>query len=315
MIEQEPVTNDHSQSNQTEDEFTPWHDYFGGLFKESLIPLDLEVESNYAIGKGPPRVDLLIIRKENTNWTESQLKYLPDGVRQSKRRHIIMELKKTQSISIRSVWQSMGYLNSYLNLKEIEPDEVQVFIISAKTPQKQTLNKLDFVKSSLSGVYQSTSKLAKRLSLICANDLAKTPYNMWIKLFASKQKEKSVALELLFSTHYQSLSNEMKIIIFNVINYWNQTGEYNMEKLKKDLSKKRYLQPNQGMLEFITSFFPASDVLKQYRPEDRLMDLKPEERLMGLRPEERLIGLKPEERLKGLDKKTIEAYLKMMEHS
>jgi hypothetical protein len=42
------------------------------------------------------------------------------------------------------------------------------------------------------------------------------------------------------------------------------------------------------MLEFITSFFPASDVLKQYRPE---------------------------ERLKGLDKKTIEAYLKMMEYS
>jgi len=71
---------------------------------------------------------------------------------------------------------------------------------------------------------------------------------MWIKLFASKQKEKSVALELLFSTHYQCLSNEMKIIIFNVINYWNQTGEYN---IKKDLSKKRYLQPNQGMLEFI----------------------------------------------------------------
>jgi len=106
LIEQEPVTNEHSQSNQTEDEFTPWHDYFGGLFKESLIPLDLDVESNYAIGKGPPRVDLLIIRKENTNWTESQLKYLPNGVRQSKRRHIIMELKKTQSISIWSVWKA-----------------------------------------------------------------------------------------------------------------------------------------------------------------------------------------------------------------
>ena len=27
------------------------------------------------------------------------------------------------------------------------------------------------------------------------------------------------------------------------------------------------------------------------------------------------MGLKPEERLKGLDKKTIEVYLKMMEHS
>jgi len=49
-----------------------------------------------------------------------------------------------------------------------------------------------------------------------------------------------------------------------------------MEKLKKDLSKKRYLQPNQGMLEFITSFFPASDVLKRYRPEDRLMGLRPD---------------------------------------
>jgi hypothetical protein len=37
------------------------------------------------------------------------------------------------------------------------------------------------------------------------------------------------------------------------------------------------------MLEFITSFFPASDVLKQFRPEDRLMGLRPDERLMGLK--------------------------------
>jgi len=79
------------------------------------------VESNYEIGKGPPRVDLLIIRKVNKHWTEKQLKYLPDGVRHSKRQHIILEFKKTQPISVKSVWQSMGYLNSYLNFKNIKP--------------------------------------------------------------------------------------------------------------------------------------------------------------------------------------------------
>jgi len=60
-----------------------------------------------------------------------------------------------------------------------------------------------------------------------------------------------------------------------VINYWHQAGEYIMEKLKKDLSIKSYLKPNPGMLEFITTFFPASaDVLKRYGPEERLRGIE-----------------------------------------
>ncbi|MBF0452837.1 MAG: hypothetical protein HQK75_19190 [Candidatus Magnetomorum sp.] len=334
-----------SENNETpdcpeEEVSTPWHDYFGGLFKEALIPLNLDVESNYAIGKGPPKIDVLIIRKPGTRWTNDHLKFLPDAVRHTQCSHIILELKKTQSINIRSIWQSMGYLNRYLSLKNLKEKDVQVFLISSKTPRKTTLSKLDFVGTKFSGVYKSKNKLVSKLELICANDLSDAPHNVWIKFFASKQKEKSIALKRLFSMNYESFSRELKIIIFNIINYWHQTGEYLMETMKKDLSRKSYLNPNPGMLDFVKTFFPSSEIMNSYRPEERLSGLKPEERLSGLKPEEifqaypdkkelirglkpeerlsglkpeeRLSGLKPEERLNGLDRKIIEAYLELL---
>jgi len=36
---------------------------FGSMFKTALIPLNLDVESSYEIGKAPPQLDVLIIRK------------------------------------------------------------------------------------------------------------------------------------------------------------------------------------------------------------------------------------------------------------
>jgi len=331
---------DESEKDTSEEEFTPWHDYFSGMFKESLIPLNLDVEAHYAIGKGPPKVDVLIIRKESDHWTKEQLQYLPDGVRHSKCPHIILELKKTQSISKRSVWQSMGYFNQYLNLKKLSEKDVQIFLISAKTPWKETLKKLDFIKTPLEGVYKSKNKLTKNLKLLCANDLPESPHNMWIKFFASKRKQKSIALNLLFSTNYHLLNKELKILLFNIITYWDQTGEYVMEKIKKDLSPKSYLNPNPAMFDLIKFLFPSSEIVNIYEPEELLKDIRPEERLKGLRPEERLkglrpeerleglkpeeifqaypnkiefiSGLKPEERLSGLDRKTIEEYLKLL---
>jgi len=40
------------------------HILFGSMFKTALIPLNLDVESSYEIGKAPPQLDVLIIRKK-----------------------------------------------------------------------------------------------------------------------------------------------------------------------------------------------------------------------------------------------------------
>ena len=79
--------------NKVESKSSTSHILFGSMFKTVLIPLDLDVESSYEVGKGPPILDVLIIRKKGNNWSDDQLQFLPDGVRQSSKRHIILELK------------------------------------------------------------------------------------------------------------------------------------------------------------------------------------------------------------------------------
>ncbi len=80
MPEQQTENTENEDQESAKKEPSPWHDYFTGIFKEALIPLNLEVESDYAAGKGPPKVDVLIIRRKGNHWTDEQLHYLPDGM-------------------------------------------------------------------------------------------------------------------------------------------------------------------------------------------------------------------------------------------
>ncbi len=106
-----------------------------------------------------------------------------------------------------------------------------------------------------------------------------------------------------------------------------------MEKMKKDLSSKSYLNPNPGMLDVIKVLFPSYLILDSLTSKERVRGLDPGELAGFLNPEERVRGLEPgelakcfnpkareefvgflnpEDRLKGLDRKTIEAYLSSM---
>ena len=87
--------------------------------------------------------------------------------------------------------QSLSYLIHYLNFKKLKEKNVQVFLISAKTPNKNTLDELDFVETNYSGVYKTNKKLAGNLQLLIANDLSDAAYNVLIKLFASKKIQKN----------------------------------------------------------------------------------------------------------------------------
>jgi hypothetical protein len=69
-------------------EQTPWHDWFGNLFKVSLIPTGLDVETDVPVMKKLPEADIVIIRRSGTKWTKDQLKYLPDGIRQTRAKHV-----------------------------------------------------------------------------------------------------------------------------------------------------------------------------------------------------------------------------------
>jgi len=86
-----------------------------------------------------PQADILILRQQETAWTFEQLQRLPDGIRQSTARHILLEFKYTQSISNDAVVQTLAYDLFYRNSKKLTLDEVQTFLVSAIKPQEDTL--------------------------------------------------------------------------------------------------------------------------------------------------------------------------------
>ena len=258
------------------------HILFGCMMKESLIPLDLEVESSYEVGKGPPQLDVLIIRRTGARWSDSQLEFLPDGVRQSGCKHVILELKYSESINQISIFQTLGYLGSYLKIKKLRTDLVCAFLISSKTPRKDALKKFGFEHTNVKGVYRSKEYLLRPLQLISLNELSDAPYNLWIKLFSSKIKQKLSVLKKILSLDFKRLSRELILILLKILNFWNDIGEITMQQIKKDV-----LYELGGISDEVLDLF-----------------------LSSVEPKKVINRFKPEDRLQGLDLKTIENYLK-----
>jgi len=312
------------------------HQLFGSMMKESLIPHDLEVESNYEVGKGPPKLDVLIIRRTETTWSKSQLEFLPDGVRQTRCSHVILELKYTESLTHLSIFQTIGYLGSYAKLKSLKINNVCAFIVSSKTPQKKFLKRIGFESTDIKGVYlRPKDQLLSPIKIISLNDLSDESCNLLIKLFSSKKNQRFLALKNIFSLNYKQFSLGLKSILVKIIYFWKNKGEISMQQVKRDIVDEASELTEEEKAWFISLFKPE-DRLRGLKPEERLQGLKPEERLRGLKPEERLRGLKPEvvfnqfkpedvfkqfkpedvfklfkpeDRLKGLDIETIEAFL------
>ena len=301
----------HKQT-ETNTEIPNSHSLFGALMKETLIPLNLEVESNYEIGKGPPKLDVLIIRRKGNRWTDEQLKFLPDGIRQKECKYVILELKYTESINQIAIFQTLGYLGYYSSLKNININDVCTFLISAKTPNKKTLSKLSFVKTTIKGLYAPKDKLLKPLSLITLNDLSEEHYNLWIKLFSSKKKHKLSALQKLLSLDLKKMSQELITILFKIIAFWLKTGEINMQTVQKNVSQEMLNGISEDVVELFFSLINPERIIRRFKPEDVIPQFKPEDVITQFKPEDVIPKFKPEERLKGLDIEDIEKYLQQL---
>ena len=117
---------------------------------------------------------------------DNDLTALPDGIRQSNCKHVILELKYTESINKTAIFQTIGYLGSYLRLKQFNPEKVCAFIVSSKTPQKRMLKQIGFEQTDIKGVYRSKDCLLSNIQLISLNDLSDAPYNFGLSFFQVK---------------------------------------------------------------------------------------------------------------------------------
>jgi hypothetical protein len=312
------------------------HDLFGSMMKETLIPVNLEVESNYEIGKAPPRLDVLIIRRTGPRWSKAQLEFLPDGIRQSRCKHIILELKYTESVSKLAIYQTLGYLSSYVQLKALKVENVSTFLVSSKKPQEAVLENLGLIPTDIQGVYQPEDNRIMPIQLISLNELSNDPYNLWIKLFASKYTERAFVLSQIVRHNRKKLKRGLGVVFLKIVKFWNILGETTMKRLQKivygpeDLTDEDIatffslfnIKPEMAINYFkpekvVTYLNPKErlhglkpkDVMTQFEPKDVMTQFEPKDRLHGLKPKDVVTQFEPEDLLNGLDPETIEAYL------
>jgi len=295
---------------------TRWHCLLGKLLEELLVPVGISVYTEFSVMSEPPKTDILLLRRENSGWSQEQAELLPDGIRESRSEHILLEFKYTESLNENAVRQTLCYDFFYKRVQELEEHKVQTFLLSSKTPGKTFLEHNGYYSTDQKGVYRSRNSLLKEIPILALNELSDEIHNAFVKCFASRRKVKISAFKMLESYQLSSFNRQLTLLLNGLMHLWFGTKG---DDMKQELTPEKVMKIGKmfrktvlsGLSEDeILSVFNKEKLLKKFTPEERLTGLKPEERLTGLKPEERLTGLKPEERLTGLSVKEIEDYLK-----
>ena len=256
-----------------------WHQLLAELFRLMLSSLDVEVQAEVNVLTKPPRADILLIRRKTAQWTKEQLTFIPSGIRSSTAPQILIEFKKTESLSTDAIVMLTAYHLFYCKSNRVNPTTVLPVLIVSKQPQRSRLAAFGFEPADEAGVYRCTNILAKQILLITLNELETTVYNAFVQFFASQGRVREQALEQLQSVDLETIPEEV---------YWYAAGVWKQQN------------PNHGdkTMEATTTEQLIEDG-RRFWKELILPTLSLQERLAGLKPEELAQAL-DEEQLKQL---------------
>lgn len=262
--------------NEIKTSKTRWHRLLGALLEEILVPVGISVFTDFPIMSEPPESDILLLRKEGHIWSDRQKAFLPDGIRDSRASHILIEFKYTESVNENAVRQIMAYDYFYRSTQGLKKEEAESFLISAKTPQKNTLNQFGYAETDKPGVYKSSNTLLRAIPLISLNELTVEEYNVWFKCFASRKEEKKSAFALVIQRGLSLLTTKLE---------WMTDGltllfEKGERAMTVEITPETVMELGKNL---------RTTLLSHLRPEeiDKILStLKPEKRLEGLKPEE-----------------------------
>lgn len=171
-----------------------WHRFLAKGFELSVGRRGVLVIAEIEVTQNPPKVDILLLRREGDTWTAEQMALLPDGIRDCNAGHVLIEFKYTESLTIDAIRQAVSYEYFYRTANELTPDAVKMFILCAKTPTSERLESFGYTLSSLPGVYTNAQELLNHIPLLVLNELRDEAHNAFVKAFASRPAQKAKAL-------------------------------------------------------------------------------------------------------------------------
>jgi len=267
-----------------------WHCLLGEVLEKLLSPVGLLVYTELPVMNKPPKADILIIRREQTHWTESQRQRLPDGLRDSPASHLLLEFKYTESLTGKASQQALAYDYFYKQIHELNDSDVQTVLLCAKQPQADHLIKYGYLKTSLPGVYQSDwPSWQPTVLLLSLNELSEAPHNAFVKCFASKLRAKRQAFKVLWDLMSTwGLSTPLTWLLNLLRRDWFASPEGgNMKDEALEPINFAELHPDWKRLYLSSlSQLPLADVLAQFKPADVLAQFKPADLLAQIKPED-----------------------------
>ena len=272
---------------------TYWHRLLGQLFEDLLTSVQITVQTDFNIMSDPPRVDIVLLRRQDPVWTPAQRARLPDGIRDSTAAHVLLEFKYTESLTRQAIHKIVGYIAFYRETQRLvsTPEAAQIFILSAKTPRRAFLQMYGYHVSALPGVYYSDNCIVRDVPLLALNQLRNLPHNAYVKCFASRRREKAAAFALLEDLDIVQLSQRLGSFVMGLRTFWFKEG---VDMVRIESVTPEYIRElGEQMGRFYLSTLTVDDVLPYFKPEEVLARFKPEEVLARFKPEERLAGLEP----------------------
>ena len=293
---------DQTQLNKQADETGPtrtlWHRLLGKELELVLTPVGITVLTEVQVSSNPPKADILLLRRFGNTWTTEQLPFLPDGIRDSRASHILIEFKYRETIQEETFQQAVGYDYFYQQGQQLARSQVETFVFSAKTPQGATLQAFGYEQTETAGVYRSKMVLVRHVTLIILNQLSPTPYNAFVQCFASQRRVRRAAFQRLLADGQDAFSETLWDFLTGLQNHI-QTKEGNMSDI---ISEDTGLTPE---MVIETGRQIRKAVIARLTPEERLEGLTAETRqalFTSLPTEERkaLIASLPTEERKAL---------------
>lgn len=318
---------------------TQWHRILGTLFELLLTPVGITVQTEVQVMSDPPKVDILLLRRESPHWTERQLQLLCDGLRDTEANNLLLEFKYSESFNESSLLQALSYDFFYRQAQQLSEQMVQSFVVVARTPRSSVLRHYGYVATDLPGVLRSTQPLLSRIIVIVLNQLQSVAHNAFVQCFASRRNIRQSAFTQLQQMDQHELSQGLQELLVGLNSRFEiqeeTMGKSNLQEgfTAEDLMKlgrevRRSVLATLTTEErkaLIASASPEERkaLIASASPEERKMliaSASPEERkalIASASPEERkalIASASPEERLEGLSTEGLNELIEQIEH-
>ena len=230
-------------------------------------------------------------------------------MRQSTASDLLWCFKKSESFNEKTLFQALCYDATYKRVQRLSHAVVGTYLLVSKTPRRATLAEFEYEPTKHAGVYKSQNRAFRYVTLIVLNDLSDEPHNMFVKCFASREKERQKAFKTFSQSDSAAFTTKLRWFMLGLQKeYLESQGGQSIMRTPEEI-----LESGRKWATQLIKGLPPQEYLSHLSPEEVLPHYKPEQVLSHYKPQERVTDLKPQERLAGLSASEIKAYLKQIE--